>query len=131
LLAPRSCFDILGRHRSAEELKFMKGNSVVASAAIAALSVLSSPAAARLDGAAREDFVKASVESCSSGVHKDHPKLPAKPVEAYCSCMAEAEADMTTASDVEYMSAHNAATADYSARIQALAPECAAKAGLK
>ena len=111
----------------------MKGNFAAAGAAlaIAALSLLSSPAAARLDGSEREEFVKSSLESCSSGVRKNNPQLPAKQIETYCSCMAEAEADMTTAADIEYIAAHNAATKDYTARVQALAPACATKAGLK
>lgn len=111
----------------------MKGNSVVAGAAlaIAALCVVSAPAVARLDGADRQAFVESSVKSCSEAVQKNNSKLPANTVATYCSCMAEAEADMTTAADVEYMSAHNAASADYTARVQALAPACNAKAGLK
>jgi hypothetical protein len=45
--------------------------------------------------------------------------------------MAEAEADMTTQADVEYMSAHNEPPQDYRGRVQALAPACKAKAGIK
>jgi hypothetical protein len=111
----------------------MKVNSIVAGAAlaIAALSVVSAPALARLDGADRQAFIESSVKSCSDTALKTNPKLPAKTIETYCSCMADAEADMTTAADVEYMSAHNEPPADYTARVRALAPACNAKAGLK
>lgn len=97
---------------------------------IAALSV-SAPAFAGLAGTSRQAFVDSSLKSCSDGIHKNKPKLPAKTVETYCSCMAEAEADITTDADVEYMAAHNAATKDYTDRVRALAPACNAKAGLK
>ena len=98
--------------------------------AIAALFV-SAPAVARLAGTDRQEFVDSSLKSCSDALHKNNPKLSAKTVETYCSCMAEAEADMTTDADVEYMSAHEAATKDYTDRVRALAPACNAKAGLK
>lgn len=111
----------------------MKCKYAVAGAvlAIAVLSLVSAPAMARMTGEGRQAFVDASRKSCSEGLHKNNPKLPADAVEAYCSCMAEAEADMTTDADVEYMSAHNAATEDYRTRVVALAPACKAKAGLK
>jgi hypothetical protein len=111
----------------------MKGKSVVAAAtlAVAVLSVVSAPALARLDGADRTEFVDSSLKGCSDTAHKNNPKLAAKTVETYCSCMAEAEADMTTQADVEYMSAHNEPPQDYRGRVQALAPACKAKAGIK
>lgn len=111
----------------------MKGNSAVTGAALAVtlLSFFASPAAARLDGPGRDVFVKSSLESCSDALRKNRPNMSSKQIETYCSCMAEAEADMTTAADVQYMAAHNAATEDYHARVRALAPACNAKAGLK
>ena len=111
----------------------MRGKSVVAGAAlaIAALSVVSAPAVARLAGTDREDFIKSSFKSCGDAIRKDHPNVAAKVVESYCTCMAEAEADMTTDADIEYMNAHSAPPADYRRRVQALAPACNRKAGAK
>jgi hypothetical protein len=111
----------------------MQGNAVLAGVAlaIAALSVSSFPAAARLAGADREDFIKSSFKSCGDAVRKDHPSVAAKVVESYCTCMAEAEAEMTTDADIEYMNAHSAPPADYRRRVQALAPACNQKAGAK
>lgn len=111
----------------------MKCTYAVAGAvlAIAALSVVAAPALARITGADRQAFVDASRKSCSEGLQKSNSKLPANAIDLYCSCMADAEADMTTEADVEYMSAHNAATEDYKARVLALAPACKTKAGLK
>ena len=110
----------------------MKCNYAVAGTvlAIAALSIVSAPALAGLTGPGRQEFVDSSRKSCSDGLHRNNAKLAANAVETYCSCMAEAEADMTTDADVQYMAAHNAATADYTARVRALAPACKAKAGL-
>ena len=111
----------------------MKRNFVVAGAAlvIMSLSLFSSPATARLDGPGRDVFVKSSSESCGSELRKNRQNMTAKQIETFCSCMAEAEADMTTAADVAYMATHDAATEDYGARVRALASACNAKAGLK
>jgi hypothetical protein len=38
---------------------------------------------------------------------------------------------MTTDADVEYMNAHSAPPPDYKGRVQALAPACRNKAGIK
>ena len=111
----------------------MKCNSPLAAAvlAIAALCVVCAPALAQINGPDRKEFVDSSRQSCSASIHKNNAKLPADVVETYCSCMAEAEADMTTQADVQYMTAHNAAPEDYTARVRALAPACKTKAGLK
>jgi hypothetical protein len=111
----------------------MKCNSTLAAAvlAIAALTAVCVPALAQITGPGRKEFVDSSRQSCSEGMHKANPKLPANATDTYCSCMAEAEADMTTQADVEYMAAHNAATEDYRKRVLALAPACKTKAGLK
>jgi hypothetical protein len=45
--------------------------------------------------------------------------------------MADAEVDVTTDADIEYMGTHEAPTEDYTARVRALAPACNAKAGAK
>jgi hypothetical protein len=45
--------------------------------------------------------------------------------------MAGKEADMTTQADLAYISAHKAATEEYTKRIGALAPACKAAAGLQ
>ena len=111
----------------------MKGKSIAAGAAlaIAALAGVSAPAFAGLVGADRQTFVDSSLKSCSDSVHKNQPQILANKVETYCSCMAEAEADMTTDADVEYMSAHNEPPKGYRERVLALAPACNRKAGLK
>ena len=111
----------------------MQSNAVLAGVAlaIAALSVSSFPAAARLTGAELQAFVETSIKSCSDAVHKNHPTVAARTIEAYCTCMADAEVDITTDADIEYMGTHNAASEDYTARVRALAPACNAKAGAK
>jgi hypothetical protein len=111
----------------------MQGNAVLAGVAlaIAALSVSSSPAAARLAGAELQAFIETSIKSCSDSVHKNHPNVPAKTIEIYCRCMADAEVDITTDADIEYMGTHDAPTEDYTARVRTLAPACNAKAGAK
>lgn len=110
----------------------MQGKSVAGAAlAIAALLVVSAPAVARLDGAERQSFIESSLKSCSEAVRKGHPTVAAATIKTYCSCMADAEADMTTDADVQYMDVHNEASPDYRSRVLALAPACNAKAGVK
>ena len=108
----------------------MTDKFIVSGAALVIMS-LSSPATARLDGPGRDVFVKSSSESCSSELRKSRPNMPAKQIETFCSCMAEGEADMTTAADIAYMATHDEETEDYRGRVRALASACNAKAGLK
>ncbi|HZT88077.1 MAG TPA: hypothetical protein VFA12_08915 [Stellaceae bacterium] len=110
----------------------MKTTHLFAAAAVAAAVALSAHGAlAELTGANRKAFVESSINSCSSAIKQAHPEVPADKVTTYCTCMAEAEADMTTEEDVQYMATHNAATPDYTRRVQALAPACNKKAGLQ
>lgn len=111
--------------------KFVTGGFAGAALAMAALCVASAPAAARLTGDALQAFIETSIKSCSDSIHKTHPQVSAKTVEIYCRCMAEAEVDITTDADIEYMGTHREPTKDYAARIRALAPACNAKAGVK
>jgi hypothetical protein len=110
----------------------MKCKFVVALAlATAALSILAAPAVARLDGADRKAFMESSLKGCIDAIHKQKTTYSEKTIETYCGCMSEAEADMTTHADVEYMSAHNEPPQNYRARVQALAPACKRKGGVR
>jgi hypothetical protein len=111
----------------------MKGKSFVpgAALALAALFVVPGSAQARLDGADRKTFIESSPKGCLDAIHKNNSKIAAKTVETYCSCMAQAEADITTAADVHYMNAHTEPPQDYRDRVRALAPACKAKADIK
>ena len=107
---------------------------------IAAVAVLAAGGAARagggeftvaqLSGPERQSFVQSSIGSCSATVKQNHPEIPAKTVSTYCTCMANKEADITTQADIDYINQHNAATEEYTRRVQALAPACNAEAGL-
>jgi hypothetical protein len=88
-------------------------------------------ALAQLTGADRDQFITGSFQACSEAATRDHAEIGAAAIKTYCQCMAEKEADMTTQADVDYVNAHQAGSDDYKARIQALAPGCQAKAGLK
>jgi hypothetical protein len=99
--------------------------------AVSAAVVLSAGwAAAQLTGADREAFVQAAIASCTATATKNHPDVAAATIKTYCTCMAGKEADITTAADIAYMNEHNAATPEYTSRVQALAPACNAAAGL-
>jgi len=108
------------------------GSVVVAGGLVLAALVFGSAAAqAQLTGAPREEFINGSFGACTDAATRDHPEIAAAAVKTYCQCMAEKEADMTTQADIDYINANKAGSDDYKARIQALAPVCQEKAGLK
>ena len=92
--------------------------------------VFSTDALAQLTGQLRDTFVQSSISSCSSTVQHNHPDFPAATIGAFCICMANKEADITTDEDMAYISEHKTATPDYRQRVQALAPSCNSAAGL-
>jgi hypothetical protein len=110
----------------------MKAKSIPTCAALAGLviALLSGGAAAQLAGTERTDFIKSSIKACLDTAHARNPSTPMSNLTTYCTCMADAEADMTTPADTAYIIAHNAASDDYRKRVLALAPACNKKAGL-
>ena len=105
--------------------------AVAGGLALAVLVFGSQATQAELTGAPREEFIKGSFGACTDAATRDHPEIAASAVKTYCQCMAEKEADMTTQADIDYINANKAGSDDYKARIQALAPVCQEKAGLK
>jgi hypothetical protein len=99
--------------------------------ALAGLAFGSAAAQAQLTGEQRGEFIKGSFGACTDAATRDHPEIASAAVNTYCQCMAEKEADMTTQADIDYINANKAGSDDYKARIQALAPVCREKAGLK
>jgi hypothetical protein len=105
-------------------------------AAVAAIAVGvgmpgSQTALAQLTGHDREEFVQAAIASCTKGATADHPEVPAEKIVTYCTCSANAVADVTTMADVEYINSHNGTpSADYQKRMKTVAIACNAKAGL-
>jgi len=85
---------------------------------------------AQLTGTGRDDFVAGSIKSCSATAAKNHPEIPAERASTFCSCMAEAEADITTPADIAYVKQNRVTSPDYRQRVLALAPACNARAGL-
>jgi len=102
--------------------------SVIA-AGIGALCVQG--AAAQLSGPQRDEFIQGSIKSCTKTASTDHPEIPAATIGVYCTCMAAAEADITTQADIDYINSHGSPTDDFRQRVLALAPACNAKAGLR
>ncbi|HVC51473.1 MAG TPA: hypothetical protein VND87_05590 [Stellaceae bacterium] len=105
-------------------------NIFVVVALAAGGAAVSGAATAQIKGPDRATFVSASTKSCTRTVTANHPNFPAATVAAYCSCMAEGEADVTTPDDIAYINAHHEAPPDYKTRISKLAANCNAKAGL-
>ncbi|HEY1797341.1 MAG TPA: hypothetical protein VGG57_14610, partial [Stellaceae bacterium] len=94
------------------------------------LSLLVVPTArAQLQGADRDLFVASSVKGCQKGAVQEKLNVPAEQMSAFCACMANKQADMTTQADLDYYGHHQTLSADYSKRIAALAPACRAAAG--
>jgi hypothetical protein len=85
---------------------------------------------AQLSGADRQAFVKSSRESCISATQRNHPEISSQAREAYCGCMAEKAADVTTSDDFAYFDKHQEMPPDYKSRLAKLADGCNAAAGL-
>lgn len=89
------------------------------------------PAAhAQLQGPDRDLFVASSVKGCAEGAAQEKLAVPPDQMKAFCACMAEKQADMTTQTDLDYYGQHRTLSDDYSKRIAALAPACRAAAGV-
>lgn len=96
------------------------------------LTLLAAPAArAQLQGADRDLFVASSIKGCQQGMAE--AKLPASPAQmtAFCTCMANKEADVTTEDDFDYVGKHKTLPDDYSKRVAAIAPACRAAVGVE
>ena len=83
-----------------------------------------------LTGGYRTQFINSSIAACNRAVTRDHPEIAANKVATYCQCMAEKEADITSRADIDYVSQYHIASADYQARILAVAPACRTQAGI-
>jgi hypothetical protein len=99
--------------------------------ALAGLVFSGAAAQAQLTGEPREQFIKGSFGACNEAATRDHSEIAADTIKTYCQCMAEKEADMTTQADIDYINANKVGSDSYKARIQALAPVCREKAGIK
>jgi hypothetical protein len=95
------------------------------------LCVFVAPAArAQLQGADRDLFVGSSIKGCQQGAAQEKLTVPAAQMDAFCSCMANKQADMTTQADLDYYGHHQTLSDDYSKRVAAIAPGCRAAAGI-
>jgi hypothetical protein len=117
-------FRLLGK----EQMTFR--SATLATAVIMLTAGAPSAAFAQLAGAERDDFVAGSIKSCLATAAKKHPELSAERANVFCSCMANAEADMTTPADIAYVRQNSVTSPDYRQRVLALAPGCNARAGL-
>ncbi len=79
---------------------------------------------AYLKGPERDAFVKKSVRSCDRKLDKDYPDVSRTMVKAFCSCIAEGEADVVTEADVAYMDEHHEASDDFKARLRNIVAAC-------
>lgn len=80
-----------------------------------------------LKGSLRDAFVERTLKSCNKKVRKDNPDVPRAMLHAFCSCLAEGEADAITAADVAYVDEHRKASDDYLARLNKIAAACKKK----
>ncbi|HEY1798408.1 MAG TPA: hypothetical protein VGG57_20010 [Stellaceae bacterium] len=95
------------------------------------LSLVAIPAArAQLQGADRNLFVGSSIKGCQDGAAQEKLEIPAAQMNAFCACMANKQADMTTQADLDYYGQHRTLSSDYSKRIAGLGPACRAAAGV-
>jgi hypothetical protein len=95
------------------------------------LSLLVVPAArAQLQGADRDLFVGSSIKGCNAGAEQEKLTVPPDRMSAFCTCMANKQADMTTQADLDYYGHHRTLSDDYAKRVAALAPACRAAAGI-
>jgi len=94
------------------------------------LSLTATAATAQLSGADRDVFVASSIKGCAETVEQDKVPFPKAKTDAFCSCMAQKQAEMTTQADLDYYAAHHALSEDYGKRVKALGPGCRSAAGL-
>jgi hypothetical protein len=95
------------------------------------LTLAATPAArAQLKGAERDLFVGSSLKGCAKGAAEEKLTIPADQMNAFCACMANKQADMTTQADLDYYGRHQTLSDDYSKRVAALGPGCRTAAGI-
>jgi hypothetical protein len=64
------------------------------------LILIAAPAArAQLKGADRDLFVSSSIKGCAEGAEQEKLTIPPDKMTAFCACMANKQADMTTKAD--------------------------------
>ena len=80
-----------------------------------------------LKGTLRDAFVEKMLKSCNRRMGKENPDVPKAMLHAFCSCLAEGEADATTTADVAYVNEHHKSSEDYTARISKVAATCKKK----
>jgi len=93
-------------------------------------SLVGAESQAQITGPLRDGFIRNASASCVAAVRKDNSALPETRAQAYCVCMATAQADITTPDDVAYMNEHSMVSDDYRRRLQPLAARCVAAAGI-
>ena len=79
---------------------------------------------AYLTGPLRDAFVKRTRTSCNRKIGKENRDVPKTMLHAFCSCMAQSEADAITAADIAYVNEHHKTSDDYTARIIKIAAAC-------
>lgn len=89
-----------------------------------------SAARAQLSGPDRDLFVGSSIKGCTQGAAEEKLTIPPDQMSAFCACMANKQADMTTKADLDYYGRHQSLSDDYSKRVAALAPICRDAAGI-
>src|SRR5581483_2390664 len=95
------------------------------------LAVIAVPAArAQLKDADRDLFVSSSIKGCAEGAEQEKLTIPPDKMNAFCACMANKQADMTTQADLDYYGRHQTLSDDYSKRVAVLAPACRTAAGI-
>ena len=90
----------------------------------------SAGAVAQLTGDFRDIFVDSSIKGCMNAAERDHIPVPTDTMKAYCTCMANKQAAMTTDDDIGHYAGYHELSKDYQLRVQALAPACKAEIGL-
>jgi S1-C subfamily serine protease len=85
------------------------------------------PSSGYLKGRVREAFIKRSYKSCSKQLDKQNSNMPATKLNAFCSCLAEGEADSITEADIAYAGEHHKLSEDYAARLSKIMAACRKK----
>jgi S1-C subfamily serine protease len=80
-----------------------------------------------LEGPLRDALVEKTLKTCNRKMRKANPDVPKAMLHAFCSCLAEGEADATTTGDIAYVKEHHKSSDDYAARITKVAATCKKK----
>jgi hypothetical protein len=85
------------------------------------------PSPGSLKGPIRDAFVDRTLKSCNKKIGKDNPDVPKAMLHAFCSCLAEGQADATTTADIAYVDEHHKTSDDYTARVNTIVAACKKK----